>query len=217
MKSPAALLRLYVSPCQLRRRRPLPANQRRTSKLMTTTCAGAASLAGKLVQTWDWRFRCMSMPSCLTVISPWLRRVSLPLARRLVNGASTMRTCSNAASRTVRVPVPAHPCVQARQLQLAREDARARILLWGDYAYLGRKEAAVLQLHQAMAIRPHDSNIVYNAACTYGLIGEKEDALAMLKSAKEYGYTNWGWVSRDPDLACLHDDPGFRLLVEGVH
>ncbi len=107
--------------------------------------------------------------------------------------------------------------VLEHHLQLAPEDARARILLSGDYAYLGRKEAAVLQLHQAMAIRPHDSNILYNAACTYGLIGEKEDALAMLKSAKEYGYTNWGWVSRDPDLACLHDDPGFRLLVKGVH
>ncbi len=106
-------------------------------------------------------------------------------------------------------------CVLEHHLQLAPEDARARILLSGDYAYLGRKEAAVLQLHQAMAIRPHDSNILYNAACTYGLIGEKEDALAMLKSAKEYGYTNWGWVSRDPDLACLHDDPEFQLLVRG--
>jgi tetratricopeptide (TPR) repeat protein len=101
-------------------------------------------------------------------------------------------------------------------LQVAPEDARARILLSGDYAYLGRKEAAVRQLQQAMAIRSHDSNILYNAACTYGLIGEKADALALLKKAKEFGYTNWGWVARDPDLACLHDDPVFQGLVAGA-
>jgi hypothetical protein len=53
-------------------------------------------------------------------------------------------------------------------------------------------------------------------ATGYGLIGEKADALALLKKAKEFGYTNWGWVARDPDLACLHDDPVFQGLVAGA-
>jgi TolB-like protein/DNA-binding winged helix-turn-helix (wHTH) protein/Flp pilus assembly protein TadD len=105
--------------------------------------------------------------------------------------------------------------VLEHHLQLAPEDARARILLSGDYAYIGRREPALSEVQKAMAIRAHDSNILYNAACTYGLIGEKADAMTVLKKAKEFGYTNWGWVGRDPDLACLRDDPEFQRLVEG--
>jgi tetratricopeptide (TPR) repeat protein len=105
--------------------------------------------------------------------------------------------------------------VLEHHLQLVPENARVRILLAGDYAYLGKKEAAVRELRQAMAIRGHDSNILYNAACTYGVLGEKAEALTVLKKAKEFGYTNWGWVARDPDLACLHENPEFQRLVEG--
>ena len=101
------------------------------------------------------------------------------------------------------------------QLRLVPEDVRARILLSGDYAFLGKQEDAVRELQKAMSMRPRDSNILYNAACTYGVLGKKVEALAMLKKAKDFGYTNWGWVARDPDLACLHDEPEFQRLVEG--
>ena len=57
-----------------------------------------------------------------------------------------------------------------------------------------------------------DSNILYNAACTYGILGRKSDALDMLKRACELGYGDFDWAARDPDLACLHDDPEFQVL-----
>jgi hypothetical protein len=34
-----------------------------------------------------------------------------------------------------------------------------------------------------------------------------------LRKALAAGYGNLDWMSKDPDLDCLHDDPEFRRLV----
>jgi hypothetical protein len=60
---------------------------------------------------------------------------------------------------------------------------------------------------------PKTPNILYNAACTYGILGQKLDALALLRRARDAGYSNLEWALRDPDLACLRDDPEFQRLV----
>jgi serine/threonine protein kinase/Flp pilus assembly protein TadD len=100
-----------------------------------------------------------------------------------------------------------------RQLEAVPEDVRARILLAGNYAYFGNEDDAIQHLRKAVALRPDDPNVLYNAACTYGVLKQKDEALAHLKKAWEAGYINIGWASRDPDLACLHDDHEFRRLV----
>jgi len=71
----------------------------------------------------------------------------------------------------------------------------------------------VRELELAVTMRPKDSNILYNAACAYGIMGQKLDALALLRRAREAGYSNLVWALRDPDLACLHDDLEFQRLV----
>ena len=100
-----------------------------------------------------------------------------------------------------------------KQLELAPENVRARVLLANDLAFLGRAEDSVRELQRAISLRPHDANILYNAACTFGNLRKKAEALGSLKKAKEFGYSNWDWVSRDPDLECLHDEPEFWRLV----
>jgi tetratricopeptide (TPR) repeat protein len=96
------------------------------------------------------------------------------------------------------------------------EDVRARILLASLYAYTGNREDAIRQLDMAVALRPTDANILYNAACTYGVMSMKAEALSLLKRAGAAGYLNWDWLPRDPDLTCLRDDPEFlRLIAEG--
>ena len=62
-------------------------------------------------------------------------------------------------------------------------------------------------------MRPNDASTVYNAACTYGLLELKVEALAMLRRAIDCGFSDIEWISRDTDLACLHDDPDFERLV----
>jgi non-specific serine/threonine protein kinase len=98
-------------------------------------------------------------------------------------------------------------------LQRVPEDTRARILLAGNCAYFNQVEDAIRELQIATALRPNDANILYNAACTYGVMQKASEALAMLKRAQSAGYSNWVWAVRDPDLACLYDNREFQALV----
>jgi len=103
--------------------------------------------------------------------------------------------------------------VLRQQLELVPEDVRARILLSSNLASIGEAEEAIRHLQTAVALRPNDGNTLYNAACTYGVLRRKADALETLKKAIKAGYGNLNWASRDADLDCLHDDPEFRQLV----
>jgi non-specific serine/threonine protein kinase len=106
-----------------------------------------------------------------------------------------------------------HTTVLERQLELNPDDIRARILLAARYAELQRGEEAVQHLQVAAALRPNDTNVLYNAACTYGLLQRKREALDTLKQALDAGFGNIDWAARDPDLVCLHNDPEFLALL----
>jgi non-specific serine/threonine protein kinase len=99
------------------------------------------------------------------------------------------------------------------QLQHFPDDVRARILLAADLAILGDSVGAAMQVKIAVAMRPTDANILYNAACTYGILKMKEEALETFRRSVDSGYSNTDWCRQDPDLAILHDDPEFRKLT----
>jgi tetratricopeptide (TPR) repeat protein len=107
-----------------------------------------------------------------------------------------------------------HAEVLERQLELVPEDTRAGMLLAGAYAALGRSEDAVRQLERVLAMHVTDSHTIYNAACTYGVLGRKGDALAALRKAIEAGYGEWELASLDADLNCIRDDPEFGRLMD---
>ena len=107
-----------------------------------------------------------------------------------------------------------HMRVLEQQLQLVPEDVRARILLAAHHAFFKEEGAAVRELQIAVALRPNDSNVLYNAACVYGLFERKQEALESLEKAVAAGYSNMDWVARDTDLACLRDEPEFQRLME---
>ncbi|MFI5174086.1 MAG: protein kinase [Terriglobia bacterium] len=106
-----------------------------------------------------------------------------------------------------------HRRVLKQQLELVPEDVRARILLAAHHAAFGDTEAATQELQVAVALRPNDSNILYNAACVYGLLGRKKESLEALKKAVAAGYHNLDWIARDSDLECLREEEEFRQLV----
>ncbi len=109
-----------------------------------------------------------------------------------------------------------HVRVLEQQLELVPEDVRARILLACNHAAFKDEAAGIRELQVAVALRPNDSNVLYNAACVYGLFERKREALETIEKAIAAGYSNMDWLARDPDLACLRDDPEFqRLLAEG--
>lgn len=103
--------------------------------------------------------------------------------------------------------------VLRQQLELVPEDVRARILLSTLLASFGEVEESIRHLQTAVALRPNDGNTLYNAACTYGILQKKPEALDTLKRAIGAGYGNLTWAAQDSDLECLHDIPEFQKLV----
>jgi serine/threonine protein kinase/Flp pilus assembly protein TadD len=104
--------------------------------------------------------------------------------------------------------------VLRQQLERVPEDVRARILLATNLAYYEEEaDEAIRHLQTAVALRPGDPNTLYNAACTYGVLKRKSEALETIKKAFAAGYGNTSWAANDTDLGCLHDDPEFRKLV----
>ncbi len=100
-----------------------------------------------------------------------------------------------------------------QQLEVVPEDVRARMLLACMHANLGMQDDAVRQLQTAVALRPNDSNVLYNASCTYSLLHKKPEALEMLAGAIKAGWSNMDWVLNDPDLVNIRDDPEFKRLT----
>ena len=97
------------------------------------------------------------------------------------------------------------------------EDARARVLLAGDYASLGRTEDALREAQLAIALRPNEATVLYNVACVYCELDKKEEAMEALRKAWHAGFRESDWARRDPDLAMLRGDPEFeRLYPEPV-
>jgi tetratricopeptide (TPR) repeat protein len=129
----------------------------------------------------------------------------IPLVNSLENLGQTD------AARSVR---QRHTKVLEQQLVLVPEDVRARILLAAHHSFFNNEAAAVKELQVAVVLRPNDSNILYNAACVFGLLQRKTEAMDLIRKAVEAGYHNVDWIARDSDLACLHGDPEFQKFLE---
>jgi Tfp pilus assembly protein PilF len=92
------------------------------------------------------------------------------------------------------------------------EDARARVLLAGKYAMHGRHEEAKREIDMAMILRPDDTMILYNSACTFCGMNKLDEALIAIKRAWEAGFKDPVWTRQDPDLQLLHGNPEFERL-----
>ena len=97
-------------------------------------------------------------------------------------------------------------------LKTVPEDARARSVLAGDYAAMGRVDDAVREANLSITLRPNEATVLYNAACVFCQIERKPEALQALRKAWEAGFIDPSWARRDPDLAILHGDPEFERL-----
>jgi serine/threonine protein kinase/Tfp pilus assembly protein PilF len=97
-------------------------------------------------------------------------------------------------------------------LKQVPEDARARVLLGGMYADLGRTDDSMRELNLAVTLRANEASILYNAACVYCGLRKKQEALDALSKAWTAGFRDAVWARRDPDLAPLHGEPEFERM-----
>ena len=102
------------------------------------------------------------------------------------------------------------------QIKKVPEDARARILLAGNYAMQGRFDEAKRECDMAMILRPDDTMILYNSACAFCEMNNLDDALVAIKKAWEAGFKDATWTRQDPDLQLLHGHPDFERLYPPV-
>ena len=74
-----------------------------------------------------------------------------------------------------------------------------------------------LEIDKRLALlRPGDSVVFYNLACSYALLGQREEAFAALGRAVELGYRDVEHMRRDPDLESLRTDKRFEAVLEGA-
>lgn len=97
-----------------------------------------------------------------------------------------------------------------------RQDEFMRVLLACYRARDGRGDEARAILRE---ITPSPANL-YNVACTWALLGEKDLAIDCLKRDLEENPMSPGarekqreWARHDPDLESIRDDPRFRAIV----
>ncbi|HVR44760.1 MAG TPA: tetratricopeptide repeat protein, partial [Thermoanaerobaculia bacterium] len=98
------------------------------------------------------------------------------------------------------------------QLKKVPEDARARVLLAVDYAYIGRPDEALAEVNLAMTLRPDDALIMYNVACVLCTLKKKPEALIAIRKAYDAGFRDPNWARHDTDLVLLHDEPEFNRM-----
>lgn len=74
---------------------------------------------------------------------------------------------------------------------------------------------AIAVYRQLLALAPDDATALYNVACGYSLLNEREDAVDYLERAVLAGFSNFQHIRSDSDLDNLRTESGYlRILAE---
>ncbi len=82
-------------------------------------------------------------------------------------------------------------------------------ILGDDYTQRGKYQEG-LRIDKALAqLRPDDSLVHYNLACSYSLTEQHDLVLKSLETAFACGYRDFKWLAEDPDLEAFRADEGY--------
>ncbi|MDQ7780388.1 MAG: tetratricopeptide repeat protein, partial [Planctomycetota bacterium] len=87
------------------------------------------------------------------------------------------------------------------------------------YLYLSnglpeKAEQDYLQILKMTPEKPQEQTALYNLCCIYSLRGDKKLAIEYLEKTVTSGYEEFEWMSEDPDLDNIRDEPRYKELVE---
>jgi adenylate cyclase len=100
-----------------------------------------------------------------------------------------------------------------KHLEMHPDDARAMYLGAGALVEIGELEKARLWVDRALDTDRDEPAVLYNVACVYSLMDEKEQAINLLGEAIENGFGYRAWLEHDNMLENLRDDPRFQALL----
>ena len=103
----------------------------------------------------------------------------------------------------------------AEWLETHPDDATAWLRLGLSQANL-KDAAAAGSLEKAVTLGADTPLDLYNVACGYALIGQKDRALDVLGRAVEAGFSDKRLLETDTDLASIRDTEGFRKILGRV-
>jgi tetratricopeptide (TPR) repeat protein len=87
-------------------------------------------------------------------------------------------------------------------------------ILGGLYTKSGRIADGLKMDRKLVRLLPTNPTAHYNLACSLALSKRKSDALRSLQAAVALGYDDFDWMSQDPDLEDLKNDPTFKSLIQ---
>jgi tetratricopeptide (TPR) repeat protein len=76
-------------------------------------------------------------------------------------------------------------------------------ILGDHYTQRGRISEGLKVDERLAKLEPKNPLVFYNLACSYSLSGDMENAAGALDKALQFGYRDFDWLSRDPDLKPL--------------
>ena len=104
--------------------------------------------------------------------------------------------------------------VTARKLEASLEDIIVMSKLAEAYAWFGGTQEAHAILKRVMELEPNDGLAVYNCACAYALLEEKQQTLILLRRACDAGFrTVAHWAKTEGAFNSLRDDTDFQHLI----
>lgn len=81
------------------------------------------------------------------------------------------------------------------------------------YTRLGRHEEALRMDERLTELLPEDAVARYNLACSYALLGRRDEAFEALEHSIRLGYREPDHMREDPDLEPIREDPRFAEIV----
>jgi serine/threonine protein kinase/Tfp pilus assembly protein PilF len=104
----------------------------------------------------------------------------------------------------------------AQHLDLDPDDSRALIIGAAANASLGDTDTAAEYAERALRVDPDDPMLLYNVACTYGLLGKTSECLDALESAVSKGWGDRAWLEHDSDLDGIRGQPRYLALIRAM-
>lgn len=101
-----------------------------------------------------------------------------------------------------------------RHLQIYPNDARAICLGLDSLYELGDRARALEWADRAGSMDPEEPAVLYNVACAYALLGERDRSIDSLDRALRQGYSHKAWIEKDPDFSSVRDHPRFKALLQ---